>query len=224
MNRNFMVKEQVPPLPLRSLFLHCRGNRKRKPSRRSVRHFEFHIDATHFSIGPQAAQKSIDDGDRWMALGWEIKIRESGFWIKFLLVEYRNLGNFRLWYLNSRLLNPKYRSKNPGSHKQLNSGIQIPLLKIWNPVSRIQNPRRGIQTPRLSWIRSYEGDFYKHLYHSWDLHKVQRLHFHMGSIVSRSLTKRCLFSIVNRPKCHQISYLEFADNCCIFLWLYLAAV
>ena len=34
----------------------------------------------------------------------------------------------------------------------LESGIQVPLKKIWNPVIVIQNPRRGIHNPRLSWI------------------------------------------------------------------------
>ena len=34
----------------------------------------------------------------------------------------------------------------------MESGIQVPLKKIWNPVIRIQNPRRGIQNLRLSWI------------------------------------------------------------------------
>ena len=34
----------------------------------------------------------------------------------------------------------------------LESGIQVPLKKIWNPVIVIRNPRRGIHNPRLSWI------------------------------------------------------------------------
>ena len=40
--------------------------------------------------------------------------------------------------------------RNP--NKQLESGIQVPLKKIWNPVTGILNPRRGIQNPRISWI------------------------------------------------------------------------
>ena len=41
---------------------------------------------------------------------------------------------------------------NPESQCQLKSRIQVPLKKIWNPVTGIRNPWRGIQNPRLSWI------------------------------------------------------------------------
>ena len=31
------------------------------------------------------------------------------------------------------------------------SGIQVPLTKIWNPVPGVRNPQDGIQNPNLSW-------------------------------------------------------------------------
>ena len=48
--------------------------------------------------------------------------------------------------------NPEYSCRNPESQWQLESRIQVPLKKIWNPVTGIRNTWRGIQNPRLSWI------------------------------------------------------------------------
>ena len=53
---------------------------------------------------------------------------------------------------NPGLWNPEYSCRNPVSHKQLESAIQIELKKNWNPVIEIRNAWRGIQNPRLSWI------------------------------------------------------------------------
>ena len=212
MNRNFVVKTQVTPSPSEVYFSCAWGIVHATPSRRSVRNFVKFSTQTQliFWLGHRQPNNQL-----MMVIVCKIKVRKSGFWNKFLFVEHRNLGNFCLWYPNPVLRNPKYSSRNPGSHKRLECGIQIPLLKIWNLVPRIRNP----------WRRLYGGDIFKSLYYSWDLRKFQRLNFHMGSIISGSLTKRCLLSMLNRPKCHQTgSYLEFADNCCIFLWLYLAAV
>ena len=59
-----------------------------------------------------------------------IRISESG---KFLLVESTILG---FGIRNTELQE---------------SGIQVPLTKIWNPVPGVRNPQDGIQNPNLSW-------------------------------------------------------------------------
>ena len=59
-----------------------------------------------------------------------IRISEYG---KFLLVESRILG----FGIRNTVLQE--------------SGIQVPLTKIWNPVPGVRNPRDGIQKPNLSW-------------------------------------------------------------------------
>ena len=60
-------------------------------------------------------------------------VRDCGIW---------NLGSW----------NPEYSSRNPESHKGLESEIQVPLTKNWNLVLRIRNPWRGIQNPRLNFL------------------------------------------------------------------------
>ena len=47
--------------------------------------------------------------------------------------------NFCLW-------NPEYRTRNPESHRRLESGIQCSTYKYWNSVPGIRNPWRGIQS------------------------------------------------------------------------------
>ena len=68
---------------------------------------------------------------------------------------FRNLGNWGI--LNPGPWNPKNSCRNPESQKQLESGIQVSLKKIWNPVIRIRSPRRGIHNRRLSWIPLHGG-------------------------------------------------------------------
>ena len=78
-----------------------------------------------------------------------IRIPESG---KFLHVESGILETFACGIRNPGPWNPEYSCQNPESPLQLESGIQVPLYKIWRLVIGIRNPRRGIQNPRLSWI------------------------------------------------------------------------
>ena len=73
-------------------------------------------------------------------------------WFTVCLAPYKgfqNPGSFACAIRNLWSWNPEYSSRNPESHKGLESGIQVPLTKNWNPVPRIRNPWRGIQNPRL---------------------------------------------------------------------------
>ena len=63
---------------------------------------------------------------------------------KFLLVE---SGILESWTPGIQTTAVGFRNPN----KQLESGIQVPIKKIWNPVIRVRIPRRGIQNSRLSW-------------------------------------------------------------------------
>ena len=73
---------------------------------------------------------------------------ESGFWD----IVARGIRNPMIW-------NPEYSLRNPETHKRLESRMQVPLTKIWNPVPVIKNPR-------LSWIHVKHGELLINIIHS----------------------------------------------------------
>ena len=85
--------------------------------------------------GPRPWQEDREEKVFMLASCKEVQISES---VKFLLVESGILKIFAGGILNPGSWNSEYRCRNPESHSQLESRIQVPLKKIWISVIRIR--------------------------------------------------------------------------------------
>ena len=113
---------------------------------------------------------------RWFEVSCKgIRIPESG---KYLLAESGIWEIFASGIQNPGVWNPEYSSRSPESHLRLESGIQIPLTWIRNPVPEIVNPCRG--SPREEGVCTQAS--------TWN--PESKSAFHLSELASRTIARQ----------------------------------